>query len=164
VKNTSRVKFGILGKGTVTQIPEYAAPTPENEAAATQSELPAVSAIPYKPVDHNNPHFWEHSEEGGRVLAREAKARARTKDCVGTDAFVRPGREATVPPAGANTTPNVVSSPSAVPPHDFKESQPAPAAQSRTTGTTADATRKKTPASVTTPAPQERKIAAHRGG
>ncbi len=112
VKNAARVKFGIHDKDAVTQVPNYAPPTAEQEEIAMESELPAVSAIPYKPVEPTNPHFWEYSEEGARVLAREAQAakakpspsvgtdsEARVaKDCVGTDAFVRPGREATVPP------------------------------------------------------------------
>jgi len=155
VKNASRVKFGILGSESVKQIPEYAAPTPEDEATAMQCELPAVSAIPYKPVDPANPHFWEHGEEGGRILAREAQARKAAeakvaatgihKENVGTaafgrpaseasanvgaGAFVRPGREATVPPAAPSTA----------------------------------ATKKKMPASATAAAPQERKIAAPTG-
>lgn len=75
VKNAARVKFGIHARDTVTQVPEYAPPTEQHEATAQQSELPAVSAIPYKPVEPTNPHFWEHSEEGARILAREAHAR-----------------------------------------------------------------------------------------
>jgi hypothetical protein len=109
VKNAARVKFGIHARDTVTQVPEYAPPTEQHEAIAQQSELPAVSAIPYKPVDPGNRHFWEYSEEGGRVLAREAQARkaARSTDRVGTDALVRTGREATVPAAASATTASV---------------------------------------------------------
>ena len=170
VKNAARVKFGIHDKDAVTQVPNYAPPTAEQEEIAMQSELPAVSAIPYKPVEPTNPHFWEYSEEGARILAREAQAaKAKPSPSVGTDAFVRPGREATVPTAAAPTNAKVVTSASAeVPPHDFKKVQPAPsakpsavAAPARTPGTAADAAKKKTPASVTAPAPQERKITAH---
>ena len=37
--------------------------------------LPAVAAVPYKPVDPRDPHFLERFEEGGRVLARQAAER-----------------------------------------------------------------------------------------
>src|ERR1700752_1911570 len=92
VKNAPRVKFGI--QEPVTKIPEYAPPTEQHEAIAQQSDPPAFSRIPYKPVEPTNPHFWEYSEEGARVLAREAQA-ARSTDRVGTDrvgtgAFARP--------------------------------------------------------------------------
>jgi hypothetical protein len=148
VKNAARVKFGIHAKDTVTQVPEYAPPTEQHEAIAQQSELPAVSAIPYKPVEPTNPHFWEYSEEGARVLAREAQARksaetqaanstdrvetdrvgtgafarpaqSKPSASVGTDALVRPGHEATVPLVATTTTPNGVAA--AVPPHNFKK-------------------------------------------
>jgi hypothetical protein len=92
VKNASRVKYGL--REPVKQVPDYTPWTEEQAELATQSELPAVSEIPYKPVAPGDPHFWEDQCEGGRVLAREAQAR---KASVGTDAFVRPGREATVP-------------------------------------------------------------------
>ena len=82
-----------------------------------------MSAIPYKPVEPTNPHFWEYQAEGTRVLAREAQAASSTDrvetDLVGTGAFARPGREATVPPAATATTPNAVAA--AVPPHNFKK-------------------------------------------
>jgi hypothetical protein len=58
VKNARRVLHD-----PVTKIPDYAAPTPEHEATAMQSELPAVSAIPYKPVEPTNPHFWEPTQK-----------------------------------------------------------------------------------------------------
>src|SRR6201993_245762 len=93
VKNAPRVKFGI--QEPVTKIPEYAPPTEQHEAIAQQSELPAVSAIPYKPVEPTNPHFWEYSEEGARVLAREAQATSTDRvgtDRVGTGAFARPAQ------------------------------------------------------------------------
>jgi hypothetical protein len=67
VKNAARVKFGIHAKDTVTQVPEYAPPTEQHEAIAQQSELPAVSAIPYKPIEPTHPHFWEYREEGARA-------------------------------------------------------------------------------------------------
>jgi hypothetical protein len=165
VKNAARVKFGIHAKDTVTQVPEYAPPTEQHEAIAQQSELPAVSAIPYKPVDPGDRHFWEYFEEGGRVLAREAQARKATAQAhvgtaaigcpaqakpsasVGTDALVRPGREATVPPA-------------AIPPHDFKTPQPAPQQNPSPKSQSASSQRK--PPETVKPAPQERKTKAHR--
>src|SRR5579864_8220467 len=76
VKNAPRVKFGI--QEPVTKIPEYAPPTEQHEAIAQQSELPAVSAIPYKPVELHDRHFWEYQAEGTRVLAREAQAASGT--------------------------------------------------------------------------------------
>jgi hypothetical protein len=86
VKNAARVKFGI--QEPVTKIPEYAPLTEQHEAIAQQSELPAVSAIPDKPVEPTNPHFWEHQEEGGRILAREAQARKAAEQAhVGTAAI-----------------------------------------------------------------------------
>ena len=131
VKNAPRVKFGILEP--VTKIPEYAFLTPEHEAIAQQSELPAVSAIPYKPVEPHDSHFWEYQAEGTRVLARKAEARkaaetqaASSTDRVGTDALVRPGREATVPTPATITTAKVTPPPAPIPPHDLKTPQPAP--------------------------------------
>ncbi len=57
-----------------------------------------------------------------KILAKVNGRRSPVaKDCVGTDAVVRPGREATVPPPAATTTVNVPSAPAAVPPHDFKK-------------------------------------------
>jgi hypothetical protein len=194
VKNAARVKFGIHAKDAVTQVPNYAPPTAEQEEIAMQSELPAVSAIPYKPVEPTNPHFWEYSEEGARVLAREAQAakakpspsvgtdaEARVaKDCAGTDAFVRPGREATVPTAATPTNAKVVTSASAeIPPHDFKKiPQPAAPPQRlpqpsclskagnpesvRVNSSNPDPGQphRKPPANVN-PAPKERKTTAH---
>jgi len=75
-KNASRVRYGFHGKDGVKQVPDYAEPTAEHEAAAQDCELPAVSEIPYKPVAPGDPHFWEYQYEGRRILAREAAARA----------------------------------------------------------------------------------------
>jgi hypothetical protein len=224
VKNAARVKFGIHAKDAVTQVSEYAPPTAEQQAVATESELPAVSAIPYKPVDPRDRHFWEYSEEGGRVLAREAAVRQAAEanaamakptvgndhvgtacgpdhvgtacgpDHVGTAAFGRPaseasvsvgtdaeacpergrrilpGREATVPPPAAATTPKAVTSPAAeVPPHDFKkipqpeappQRPPQPSRFSKAGNPGANPAPRKPPATVK-PAPKERKSAAH---
>ncbi|HKV78992.1 MAG TPA: hypothetical protein VJP02_12655, partial [Candidatus Sulfotelmatobacter sp.] len=151
VKNASRVKFSIHAKDTVTQIPDYPAPTPEHETIAQQSELPAVSAIPYKPVESHDRHFWEYQAEGGRVLAREAQARA-VKDCVGTDALVRPASAASVP-ADSPATPAATSLAHTYPNKSHSEAAAAPKQAPLT---------KKPPATATAPAPKERKIAAHR--
>ncbi len=138
VKNAARVKFGI--QEPITKIPEYAAPTQEHETIAQQSELPAVSAIPYKPVEPTNPHFWEHQEEGGRILAREAAAQAHMGTAaigtnrVGTDAeacaersrSIRPASAASIPTPATTTTAKVAPPPTPIPPHDFKTPQPAP--------------------------------------
>jgi hypothetical protein len=177
VKNAARVKFGIHAKDTVTQVPEYAPPTEQHEAIAQQSELPAVSAIPYKPVEPTHPHFWEYREEGARVLAREAQARkaaaqahvgtaaigcpaqAKPSASVGTDALVRPGREATVPAAATGTTASVARA-AAIPPHDFKTPQPTPQQTASAKSQSASSQRK--PPETVKPASQERKIAAHK--
>lgn len=134
-KNASRVRFSVRSRDAVKEIPDYPEPTTENEEIAMQSELPAVSAMPYKPVDPHNPHFWEHTEEGARILAREQAARkaataATTTETVrvGTDAFVRPAQAKPSVPEGAR--PNVTASrttsaapPAAVqvPPHNFRK-------------------------------------------
>jgi hypothetical protein len=185
------VKFGILEP--VTKIPEYAFPTPEHEAIAQQSELPAVSAIPYKPVEPHDSHFWEYQAEGTRVLAREAQARksaetqaasstdrvetdrvgtgafarparAKPSASVGTDALVRPGREATVPTPATITTAKVTPPPAAVPPHNFKTPQPAPqkTALPHSQSTPQQTLSPRKPPENVKPAPQERKTKAHR--
>ena len=114
-KNAGRVRFSTQGRDAVKDIPNYSEPTAENEEIAMQSELPAISAMPYKPVDPHNPHFWEHSEEGARILARQASVAAS----VATDAFVRPANPAPSGPAGAN--PSVPPSAASVPPHNFRK-------------------------------------------
>ena len=202
VKNAARVKFGIHAKDTVTQVPEYPAPTPEHEAIAQQSELPAVSAIPYKPVEPHDSHFWEYQAEGTRVLAREAQARkaqarkaaeqahvgtaAIAKERVGTGAFARPaqakpsqsvGKEhvrtyafvrpasaASVPTPAATTTAKVTSSPAAIPPHDFKTTQPLPqqSASPKSHSAPQQTPSHRKPPQTEKPAPQERKTKAHR--
>ena len=190
VKNAARVKFGIHAKDTVTQVPEYPAPTPEHEAIAQQSELPAVSAIPYKPVEPRDSHFWEYQAEGTRVLAREAQARkaaeqahvgtaaiakervgtgafarpaqAKPSASVGTDAFVRPASAASVPTPAATTTAKVTSSPAAIPPHDFKTTQPLPqqSASPKSHSAPQQTPSHRKPPQTEKPAPQERKNAA----
>jgi hypothetical protein len=72
VKNASRVKFGI--QEPVTKIPEYADPTPEHEATAMQSELPAVSAIPYKPVEPHDRHSGSTRQKAPACLPAKPKS------------------------------------------------------------------------------------------
>jgi hypothetical protein len=162
VKNAARVKFGIHAKDTVTHIPEYAPPTEQHEAIAQQSELPAVSAIPYKPVEPTNPHFWEYQAEGTRVLAREAQAASCT-DRVGTGAFARPaqakpsrnvGTNALVRPASAASVPAA-----AIPAHDFKT--PQPGSQQNVSAKSQSASSSRKPPETVKPSPKERKIAAN---
>jgi hypothetical protein len=192
VKNASRVKFGI--QEPVTKIPEYADPTPEHEATAMQSELPAVSAIPYKPVEPHDRHFWEYQAEGTRVLAREAQVReaqarkasaqthlgtaaiarpaqAKPSESVGTDAeacaersrSIRPGHDAIVAPAAATRTANLVSSPAAVLPHDFKNSPSAPQQNSfHHLQTPPQSPSPRKPPGNVKPSSKERKIAANK--
>jgi hypothetical protein len=186
VKNAARVKFGI--QEPVTKIPDYAAPTQEHEAIAQQSELPAVSAIPYKPVEPHDSHFWEYQAEGTSVLAREAQARkaaeqahvgtaaidkervgtgafarlaqAKPSASVGTDAFVRPASAASVPTPAATTTARVTSSPAPIPPHDFKTPQSAP--QQNPSPKSQSALSQRKPPENVKPTPQERKTKGHR--
>ena len=160
VKNAARVKFGL--REPVTKIPDYAPPTEQHEAIAQHSELPAVSAIPYKPVDPGDRHFWEYQEEGRRVLAREAQA-AR----VGTGALARPAQakpspsartDALVRPASAASMPAA-----AIPPHDFKTPQPAPPqnALPKSSSASEQTPSPRKPPETAKPAPQECKNAAH---
>ncbi len=47
VKNAARVKFGILGKGTVKEIPEYAAPPVDlDDADTSEADLPYSAFLP----------------------------------------------------------------------------------------------------------------------
>ena len=71
VKNASRVKFGIQGKSSVTQVPSYADPTTEHEEIASESDLPAVAANPFLPIGPEGPRFWEQQAETARQIARE---------------------------------------------------------------------------------------------
>jgi hypothetical protein len=74
---------------------------------------------------------------GTGAFARPAQAKPSAS--VGTDAIVRPGREATVPTPATITTAKVTPPPAALPSHNLKK-----------------------PPSNANPAPKERKITAHR--
>jgi len=127
VKNARNVRFDSDVYPKVRDVPEYAEPETDNvdtvshvgtgaiarPASTTVADiadeyLPAVAAVPYKPVDPRDPHFMERMEEGGRVLARQAAERqaaeARSAQIavtaagsahVGTAAPGCPGRAAT---------------------------------------------------------------------
>ena len=82
VKNARNVKFDSEVYPKVREVPEYAEPETENVetgviADVADEYLPAVAAVPYKPVDPRDPHFLERFEEGGRVLARGRGAQSR---------------------------------------------------------------------------------------
>jgi hypothetical protein len=155
VRNARRVKFDSEVNARVREVPQYADPLEEVEeveenvgtAAVPEPELPAIAAIPPKPVDPHDPTFWERYEEGGRVLARQAS--------VGANAFLRPGREATVPAANA-----------ASPAGSETERLPQPSRLSKGGNHTPDPQKPKPPASVKSvsgaQAPNVRKTAAHR--
>ncbi|MBZ5684458.1 MAG: hypothetical protein LAP86_05430 [Acidobacteriia bacterium] len=185
VKNAARVKFGIHAKNTVTQVPEYPAPTAEHEAIAQQSELPAVSAIPYKPVEPHDRHFWEYQAEGTRVLAREAHARKAAEQShvgtaaigcpapsqpsasVGTDALVRPATlseaKGSVPTPASGTTASVAPAAS-IPPHDFKTPQlPPQNAFPKSQSAPEQTPSHRKPPAMVKPAPKERKTTANSG-
>jgi hypothetical protein len=177
VKNAARVKYNVHSRDMVTEIPEYAAPPIDaDDAETSEADLPYSAFLPPQ-SEHaiaeqrrlaNKAQEWRDQQAAIRAtLERTAQTVARSHHHVGADAPVRPGREATVPPAAATPTPNVATAPAPVPPHDFKKSQPTPAAEPnapvappRTAATTSAATKKK-PASAPAAAPQEQKIAAH---
>jgi hypothetical protein len=173
VKNAARVKFGIHAKDTVTQVPEYAPPTEQHEAIAQQSELPAVSAIPYKPVEPHDSHFWEYQAEGTRILAREAQARkaaeahigrdSAEKDYVGTAAFGRPASEASAG-VGADAEACAERNRSIRPAREatVQAAETITTAQVASPPTALPPHNLKKPPSNATPAPQERKSTAHR--
>jgi hypothetical protein len=163
VRNARRVKFDSEVNARVKEVPQYADPfeevgveesvrtaapgCPGGAAAVSEPELPAIAAIPPKPVDPHDPTFWERYEEGGRVLAHQAR--------VGAEAFLRPGRTATVPTANA-------ASPAAT----ETERLPHSSRLSKSGNPTPDPQKPKPPASVKpasgTQAPNVRKTAAHR--
>jgi hypothetical protein len=183
-KNASRVRYGFQGKYGVKQVPDYAEPTAEHEAAARECELPAVAEIPYKPVAPGDPHYWEWQYEGQRVLKREAQARAEAAAHatahgetaasavqaqaqpsaaanVGADAPVRPApmseAKGRVPEAESSKKPESISSaPTKLAPHNFRnESKP------QQKSATTNPTQRKPPVPMPK-APQERKTTAHR--
>jgi len=189
VKNARNVKFDNEVYPKVREVPEYAEPATDDvgtghvetshvgmgaivrpASAASDADpadeyLPAVAAVPYKPVDPRDPHFLERFEEGGRVLAREeaerraAKARAATSTVrVGTDAFVRPASAASVPAANTIANTEVKMQPPAAPP----QSLPQPPRLSKAGNSALDPSKPKPPRSVKATAPKERKNAAQR--
>jgi hypothetical protein len=164
VRNARRVKFDSEVNARVREVPHYADPLeevdeaeesvgtaapgcPGGAAAVPEPELPAIAAIPPKPVDPQDPTFWERYEEGGRVLAHQAR--------VGAEAFLRPGRTATVPPANPASLAGSET-----------ERLPHPSRLSKGGNHTPDPQKPKPPASEKsvkgTQAPNVRKTAAHR--
>jgi len=77
---------------------------------------------------------------------------------VGTDAFVRPASEASVPAAEASTSPQAAPHATAVPPHNFKPQQTSP--EPPMTANQSPGTKRKPPQPATA-APNGRKNAAH---
>jgi hypothetical protein len=90
----------------------------------SNANSPQSRRSPTNQVEPTNPHFWEHIEEGGRILAREAQARA-VKDCVRTGALARPASAASVPAAAA-TTPAAPTQAHTYPNKPHSEPVPAP--------------------------------------
>ena len=171
VKNASRVKYGILGKDAVKQVPDYAEPTAEHQLAAQACELPAVSEIPYKPVAPGDPHYWEYQYEGRRSLAREAAAARTAPGATAASAVPAQAKpSAVVPPlvstAESSTKPAATSTPATqIPPHDFKSEsavkspQPSPSQKS---GSSNSSPPQRKPPATANQAPQQRKNTAHR--
>ena len=122
VKNARHTRFDSNVYPKVREVPQYAEPESDNVetmdpvgtgaiarpaskasvavTAPSDDFLPAVAAVPYRPVDPRDPHFLERFEEGGRVLARQTAERqaderrvaeARTAQAV--------ARQPSVPPA-----------------------------------------------------------------
>ncbi|MGC2475605.1 MAG: hypothetical protein WA485_14790 [Candidatus Sulfotelmatobacter sp.] len=82
VKNARHTRFDSNVYPKVREVPQYAEPESDNVkpgAINADEYLPAVAAVPYKPVDPRDPHFLERMEEGGRVLARQASERQVAK-------------------------------------------------------------------------------------
>src|SRR5579872_1033100 len=164
-----------VGTGVIARPASKASMAVTTAADPFDDFLPAVAAVPYKPVDPRDPHFLERSEEGGRALAREAaerrSAEARSAQAavvvkgkvpVAADALVRPGREATVTRASIVTNAGVKAPSNAAPTQRL--SQPSP---SNSGNLTVAPPKRKPPMGVktnagTTAAPKERKNAAQR--
>jgi hypothetical protein len=200
VKNARNVKFDSEVYPKVREVPEYAEPATDDvgtspvatsyletshvgtgaiarpasgasDADPADEYLPAVAAVPYKPVDPRDPHFLERFEEGGRILAREeserraAEARAATPTVrVGTDAFVRPASTASVPAANTITNTEQRVQPGAAQTAS-PQRLPQPSRLSKAGNTTVDPTKPAMSvkaAAKTTAAPKERKNAAQR--
>ncbi len=99
VKNARHTRFDSNVYPKVREVPQYAEPESDNVetmdpvgtgaiarpaskasvavTAPSDDFLPAVAAVPYRPVDPRDPHFLERFEEGGRVLARQTAERRR---------------------------------------------------------------------------------------
>jgi hypothetical protein len=192
VKNARNVKFDNEVYPKVREVPEYAEPATDDvgtshvetshvgtgaiarpASAASDADpadqyLPAVAAVPYKPVDPRDPHFLERFEEGGRILAREeserraAKARAATPTVrVGTDAFVRPASAASVPAPNTITNAEQRAQPGAAQTAPAQR-LPQPSGLSKAGNTALDPSKPKPPRSVKATAPKERKTTAQR--
>jgi len=160
-KNARNTNFDSKAYPKVKEVPKYAIPandnlewkpTEQDAALDPNAELPAIAAKPPRPIDPQDPHFHERSEEGGRYLARQAvaeraaqaRAAAARKPNGASDALARPSREAT-PSVGAKAFLRPAN------PSEAKGSVPA-----------AEATAKPKPPVSAKPAPQDRKHAAQR--
>ena len=88
MKNVRHASFSIKSRPTVREIPDFEAHDAARAKAdafvtehmgkaapGAEDALPAVAAIDPRPVDPNDPDFWERMERGGQALKREAEAR-----------------------------------------------------------------------------------------
>jgi hypothetical protein len=118
MKNVRHVSFSLKMRPVVREIPDFeahdAARAKTNAfvtehmgtaAPGAADALPAVAAIDPRPVDPNDPDFWERMERGGQVLKREAAERQAAEAARAAAADAKPAP--------------------AVPSHNFKP-QPAP--------------------------------------
>jgi hypothetical protein len=175
VKNASRVKFGIQGKSSVTQVPDYA-PPPDNADfdETTEIDLPYNAWVPPRTErqiaeeKHRAQKLREwkdqqaeiraNLERASRELAAKVPAEAPGKAAAadrpheGTAAIARPASEA----GGLEAPPPKPATP--IPPHNFTPAQATRPAQPNATKT-GPATRK--PPQPAAAAPKEHKNAAH---
>ena len=102
VKNARHTRFDSNVYPKVREVPQYAEPESDNVkpgAINADEYLPAVAAVPYKPVDPRDPHFLERMEEGGRVLARQPSERQAAKLRDDARRAARPHRASSPKPA-----------------------------------------------------------------
>ncbi|MGC2446672.1 MAG: hypothetical protein WA477_03455, partial [Candidatus Sulfotelmatobacter sp.] len=158
----------------VREVPQYAEPQTDNvDAAAIAADeyLPAVAAVPYKPVDPRDPHFLERMEEGGRVLARQAAARqaAALRDDARRAAEAKAAQAVITPAGSAHVGTAAPGCPGREATASIADAQrlPHPSRLSKDGNPEAQRPQRKPPVSVktnvkATAAPKERKNAAQR--
>src|SRR5579864_3598777 len=128
VKNASRVKYGIMGKNAVTNIPEYAPPSVATDFdELSQIDLPYNASVPPKTErqimeeKHRAHKLQEWRDQQAQIRANLERAKPQPSASAGADASPAPRpepNEVRVPAAQPNPTPKPATSP--LPSHDFK--------------------------------------------